>query len=75
MCIVNCVMPFILQDLHSDYTTVTLVTEPSHTLGYCHVPKVASSSWMLAFAKMNGLIKEKDKRKSGNGYHDPLQVL
>ena len=30
-----------------------LTTEPNNKLAYCHVPKVASSSWMLTFAEMN----------------------
>ena len=32
-----------------------ITTDKTHQLGYCHVQKVASSSWMLAFAEMNHL--------------------
>ena len=38
-----------------DETVIT--TEKTNHLGYCHVPKVASSSWMLTFAEMNHLNK------------------
>ena len=31
----------------------TLITEKKDLLAYCHVPKAASTSWMLTFADMN----------------------
>ena len=34
-----------------------ITTENTNQLAYCHVPKVASSSWMLTFAEMNDLDK------------------
>ena len=47
-------------------TKVKLVMEPSRTIAYCHVPKIASTAWMLGFAKMNGFLKETDTRKIKN---------
>ena len=67
-------MTFILQDFYSTSDTVTLVIEPSHTIGYCHVPKVASSTWMLAFAKMNGLIDETNQCKSSKIFNYSLVI-
>ena len=32
---------------------MTVITDKSHKLVYCHVPKAASTTWMVAFAKMN----------------------
>ena len=37
---------------------VALVMEPSRAIAFCHVPKVASTLWMLVFAKMNELLNE-----------------
>lgn len=41
-------------------------------LGYCHVPKVASSAWMTMFAELNfmskGLVKDKLKTMSLHDY-------
>ena len=37
------------------FQKVTLVTNPDETLAYCHVPKAASSAWMLIFAHINKL--------------------
>ena len=34
-----------------------ITTEDTKRLAYCHVPKVASSAWMLTFAEMNHLEK------------------
>jgi hypothetical protein len=34
---------------------VIFVTNKSGLLAYCHVPKAASTTWMLAFAQMNSL--------------------
>ena len=34
-----------------------ITTEETKRLAYCHVPKVASSAWMLTFAEMNHLEK------------------
>ena len=42
---------------HDKVTTTVITTEKTHRLAYCHVPKVASSSWMLTFADMNHLNK------------------
>ena len=39
---------------------VTLVMEPSRSIAFCHVPKVASTLWMLVYAKMNELLNETD---------------
>ena len=39
---------------------VTLVMEPSRAIAFCHVPKVASTLWMLVYAKMNELLNETD---------------
>ena len=40
------------------FQKVTLVTNPDKTLAYCHVPKAASSAWMLIFAHINKLEKK-----------------
>ena len=40
--------------------------EPSRTNAYCHVPKIASTTWMLGFAKMNMFLNEIDTRKIKN---------
>ena len=40
---------------HDKVETAVLTTEKRHQLAYCHVPKVASTSWMLTFAEMNHL--------------------
>ena len=45
---------------------VKLVMEPSRTVAYCHVPKIASTAWMLGFAKMNGFLNETDTREIEN---------
>jgi hypothetical protein len=37
------------------FERVILVTNPDKTLAYCHVPKAASSAWMLIFSQMNKL--------------------
>ena len=34
------------------------MTENLDKLAYCHVPKVASTSWMFTFAKLNGIDKD-----------------
>jgi len=34
---------------------VVLVTDPEQRLAYCHVPKVASSAWMIIFSDLNRL--------------------
>ena len=47
-------------------TKVKLVMEPSRTIAYCHVPKIASTAWMLGFAKMNGFLNKTDTRKIQN---------
>ena len=39
------------------------VTEPHHVLGYCHVPKVASTLWMTDFAEMNHLPQNMIQKK------------
>ena len=35
------------------FPEIVLVTDPEEKLAYCHVPKVASSAWMLVFAELN----------------------
>ena len=35
-----------------------LITEPTRRLNYCHVPKAASTSWMMGFRAMNGYDEE-----------------
>ena len=40
---------------------MVITTEMSRKLAYCHVPKVASSLWMLAFADMNYMDKNLTK--------------
>ncbi len=35
------------------FPKIVLVTDPEKSLAYCHVPKVASSAWMLIFAELN----------------------
>ena len=51
---------------------VSLITEPTEKLAYCHVPKVASTAWMLSFAEMNLIpassIKSMNKANSLHGY-------
>ena len=53
-------------------TEALFVTEPKNLLGYCHVPKVASTLWMSNFAGMNMLdqtmIEEKLKAMSLHDY-------
>ena len=44
---------FYLQERWRQHPQVILTTEPKGKLAYCHVPKAASSSWMLAFAELN----------------------
>ena len=39
-----------------------ITTEWTHQLGYCHVPKAASSSWMLTFADMNRISKAETQK-------------
>ena len=39
---------------------LTLMMEPSRAIAFCHVPKVASTLWMLVYAKMNELLNETD---------------
>ena len=52
---------------------VTLTTEPQKELAYCHVPKVASSSWMLTFAEMNRINPDKiDSLFKKKALHDLL---
>ena len=52
---------------------VTLITEENKKLAYCHVPKVASTAWMLSFAEMN-LISASDIKSMNNenSLHDYL---
>ena len=38
--------------------------EPSRSIAYCQVPKIASTAWMLGFAKMNGFYNDSDTRIS-----------
>lgn len=54
---------FLIKDDVSSYTRVTLVMEPSRSVAFCHVPKVACTAWMLAFAKMNGFFNTSETRK------------
>jgi hypothetical protein len=35
------------------FPQIRLVTDPDKHLAYCHVPKVASSAWMLIFARLH----------------------
>ena len=42
--------------------TAVITTEKTNQLAYCHVPKAASSLWMLAFADMNYLNKNETQR-------------
>ena len=50
-----------------------MTTEPNKELAYCHVPKVASSSWMLTFAEMNLVDNETMMREfKKNALHDLL---
>ena len=32
-----------------------MITDENKSLAYCHVPKAASTTWMVAFAKTNGV--------------------
>ena len=52
---------------------VTLITEPTKKIAYCHVPKVASTAWMLSFAEMNlipvSIVKSMNK---ANSLHEHL---
>lgn len=34
-------------------SSVRLITSRDKTVAYCHVPKAASTSWMVAFAQLN----------------------
>ena len=34
---------------------VVLIRDENQSVAYCHVPKAASTTWMVAFAKMNKL--------------------
>ena len=36
---------------------VRLITDKNHSVAYCHVPKAASTTWMVAFAKNNHVAK------------------
>ena len=39
---------------NSDFESqVRLITDKNHVVAYCHVPKAASTTWMVAFAKNN----------------------
>jgi len=56
----------------SSQNFVTLVTNPLGTIGYCHVPKVASSGWMTVFAKANNVqetLKHSDPEGRQNYSH------
>jgi hypothetical protein len=49
-------LSFITFQIKYDKVEETLITtDTDNQLGYCHVQKVASSSWMLLFAEMNHL--------------------
>ena len=47
--------PLILKFHNTKLPRALFVTEPNGVLGYCHVPKVASTAWMTIFAEMNHL--------------------
>lgn len=47
--------------LKSDKDDVRFVFDPSESqLAYCHVPKAASTTWMLAMASINNVSLEED---------------
>ena len=48
----------------SQVPEAVFVIEPRHVLGYCHVPKVASSLWMIHYAEMNNLPQNTIQQKS-----------
>ena len=46
----------ILQSKSDSYIKkVRLITDENKSLAYCHVPKAASTTWMVAFAKTNSV--------------------
>ena len=51
---------------HDKVDMAVITTEKTHRLAYCHVPKVASSSWMLTFADMNHLNKNETENLHKN---------
>ena len=54
-CSLNSVLIF--QTINEKIEEMIITTEMTHQLAYCHVPKVASSLWMVAFAEMNSMDK------------------
>ena len=36
-----------------DFDTIRLITDKNQSVAYCHVPKAASTTWMVAFAKVH----------------------
>jgi chondroitin 4-sulfotransferase 11 len=52
---------------HSFQSKVTLLTDPQRTIAYCHVPKIATSSWMIVFGELN------DLKSSNNFTNTPIE--
>lgn len=55
------------------YPGAILVTEPKNALTYCHVPKIASTSWMLTTADMNPITSDEvEKLYQSRSLHDRM---
>ena len=61
MIVINVTIEF-FQSTNEKIEEIIITTEKKHQLAYCHVPKVASSLWMMAFAEMNNIDKNLAER-------------